>query len=179
MDGFELADGNHITGAIFVLSKEVSALDGEYVQLSDGTKGLISDIGWRSTKIKKFPDMVVSIPNSSIADSMVTNVHLPNPDVSTTVSCGVSYDADLEKVEKVAIQEAKKVLKIEDGGITDYEPVVRFKNFGDSNIDFIVILRVKDFVSQYKVTHEYIKALKKRFDKEKIEISYPVRKIIK
>lgn len=152
---------------------------GDYIQLPDGTKGTIEDISWRSTKIKKFPDMVVGVPNSIIADSMVTNVHLPQREISTVVSCGVSYEADLDKVEKIVIQEAKKIQKKEDGAVSDHEPVVRFKNFGDSNIDFIVVLRVNDFLSQYRVTHEFMKLLKKRFDKEKIDINYPVRKIIK
>ena len=46
-----------------------------------------------------------------------------------------------------------------------------------SNINFTVILRVEKFVDKYLVTHEFIKALKERYEKEGIEISWPVRKI--
>jgi len=48
---------------------------------------------------------------------------------------------------------------------------------GDSNIEFSIILRVKNFVSKYIITHEFIKELMKAYNKNKIEISWPVRKI--
>ena len=41
------------------------------------------------------------------------------------------------------------------------------------------LLMAKNYIDKGRITHEFIKALKKRFDEEKIEISYPVRKIIK
>ena len=62
-------------------------------------------------------------------------------------------------------------------GAKDFEPFVRYQGFGDSNIDFKVVFRVNTFSDQYIMKHEFIKALKKRFDKEGIEISWPVRKV--
>jgi len=38
-------------------------------------------------------------------------------------------------------------------------------------------LRIEEFVDRYLVAHEFIKALKARYDKENIEISWPIRKI--
>ena len=63
------------------------------------------------------------------------------------------------------------------GAVKDFEPFIRYHTFGDSNINFSIILRVQAFVDKYVVTHEFIKALKKSYDKEGIEISWPVRKI--
>ncbi|MEA1898463.1 MAG: mechanosensitive ion channel family protein, partial [Bacteroidota bacterium] len=72
---------------------------------------------------------------------------------------------------------AREIQKKVEGAITDFEPLMRFSEFADSNINFYVILRVKDPVAKYEVKHQFIKALKKRFDQEQIEISWPVTKV--
>ncbi len=64
-----------------------------------------------------------------------------------------------------------------DGAVKNFEPGFRFKEFGDSNINFTTILRIDDPLKRFAVRNEFIKALKERFDKEKIEISWPIRKI--
>ena len=51
------------------------------------------------------------------------------------------------------------------------------KKVGDSNINFFVFLRAETHLDKYMVTHEFIKELKERYDKEKIEISWPIRKV--
>ena len=60
-----------------------------------------------------------------------------------------------------------------------HEPVVRFAQFGDSNINFNVVLRIESRIYKFTVRHEFIKALKKAYDKNNIEISWPVMKIVK
>jgi small-conductance mechanosensitive channel len=64
-----------------------------------------------------------------------------------------------------------------EGTAPDWDPVVRWHNFGDSNVDFRVVLRVREFSQQYVLKSEFIKALHKRYNEEGIEISFPMRKI--
>jgi small-conductance mechanosensitive channel len=63
------------------------------------------------------------------------------------------------------------------GGVPEFQPLVRFNTFGDSNIGFTVILRAKEFVDQYLIKHEFIKRLHERYAKEGIVIPYPIRAI--
>jgi small-conductance mechanosensitive channel len=78
------------------------------------------------------------------------------------------------------VEVAKKVMK-EYAGISQFNegdpPFIRYKEFGDSNINFSIILKVNTPLDQYMVKHELIKQLKARFDREGIEISWPVRKL--
>ena len=64
-----------------------------------------------------------------------------------------------------------------DGAKTEFAPLIRFREFGDSNINFTIIMRVKSVVSQYILKHEFIKALHKRFKAENINIAFPTRTI--
>jgi small-conductance mechanosensitive channel len=159
------------------IAKEKAIKIGDFVQLENGLTGHVYEIGWRTTKIKTPTDNMIVIPNSNLSNMIVTNYHEPAEEMSVSLACGVSYESDLEKVEKVTTDVAKKVLRKMPGGVKNFEPVVRYKEFGDSNINFSVILRVKSYSDQFLVIHEFIKELMKAYKKNKIEISYPVRKI--
>ncbi len=150
---------------------------GDFIELEGNISGYVEDIGWRSTRIKTLPNTVVIIPNSKLAESVITNNSLPELEMSTVVQCGVAYGSDLKKVEKVTIEVAKKMQETIPGAVKTFEPFIRYHTFGDSNINFSIILRVEKFVDKYFLVHEFIKALKERYDKEGIEISWPVRKV--
>jgi len=150
---------------------------GDYIELENKLSGFVEDISWRSTRIRTLPNNIVVIPNSKLASSIVTNYSMPKDEMGVVVQCGVSYTSDLEKVEKVTIEVAKEIQKKIQGAVSDFNPFIRYHTFGDSNIEFSIILRVERPIDKYLVVHEFIKSLKKRFDKEGIEISWPVRKI--
>ena len=149
---------------------------GDYIELDSGQKGYVMDIGWRSTKIKELPNNAVVIPNSKLAGSIVTNFYLPEKEMACLVQVGVSYKSDLEKVERVTIDVAKKVLEKVEGRMK-FEPFIRYHTFSDFSINFTVILRVKEYVDKYLLTHEFIKELHKRYRKEGIEIPFPIRTV--
>ena len=161
---------------LHILSDKTLAV-GDFVTLENGISGYIEDIGWRSTKIRTLPNTLVIIPNTKLADSIVTDESKPQKEMSVVVQCGVDYGSDLEKVEKITIKVAEKIQKTVPGAVRDFKPFIRYHTFGDSNINFSVILRVQEPVARYLAVHEFIKALKKQFDKEGIEISWPVRKV--
>ena len=150
---------------------------GDYIEIDDNTKGTIEDIGWRSTRIRTLADNLLIIPNGKLSESNITNFSKPKKDMSLWIPCGVAYESDLKKVEKITLEVAKNIQMNIDGAVKNFEPGFRFKEFGDSNINFVAILRVEDPLMRFAVRNEFIKALKTRFDEERIEISWPIRKI--
>lgn len=150
---------------------------GDYIELENGMKGYVVDVGWRSVRIKTLPNNYIIIPNSKLAQSIISNYYDPKHEMSVIVPCGVAYDSDLEKVEKITIEVAKEIQQTVPGTVKDFEPFIRYKEFGDSNINFSIILRVGKFVDQYLVVHEFIKKLTARYNKEGIEISFPVTNV--
>lgn len=150
---------------------------GHYLKLSSGEEGYVTDITWRYTTIRALPNNTIIVPNSKLASAIVTNYNIPDEEISTSVEVGVGYGSDLDKVERVTIEVAREVMKEVKGGVPEFEPVVRYGKFGDSSINFNVVLRSKEFADQNAVKHELIKKLHKRYSAEGIEIPYPVRTI--
>lgn len=145
-----------------------------YIELASGEKGFVVDINWRNTKLRMLANNIILVPNSKMMQTSITNYELPSTDLSFVVKLGVHYSSDLDFVEKITLEVAKDVLQTVEGGVLDVDPIVRYNAFGDSSIDFLVILRAQNFVSQFLLTHELIKRLQKRFKQENIVIPFPI-----
>jgi small-conductance mechanosensitive channel len=167
--------GNFFSGLHIIASSEIRP--GDYLKLDSGDEGVVTDISWRTTTIKTLSNNTILVPNLKLSQSIITNFHLGGQQLSVPVELGVSYDSDLERVERITLEVAKAVLKDVAGGVPEFEPLMRFTKFGDSSIDFTVILRAMDFSHQYPIKHEFIKRLHKRYGHEGIEIPYPMRNL--
>ncbi|MFH1285146.1 MAG: mechanosensitive ion channel family protein [Candidatus Micrarchaeota archaeon] len=166
---------NFFAGVYLGVDRPVKA--GDYVKLDSGGEGYIVRIGWRNTHIRMLSNNMVIIPNSKLSQAVVINHSVPSKDMSVLVGCSVSYDSDLKRVEKIALEVAEEAQKKVNGAVPDFKPMVRFGEFADSGINFNVILRTQEFVGQYELKHEFIKALHARFKQEGIEIPYPKRDV--
>ncbi len=166
---------NLFSGFHIIVSKQVRI--GDYIKLDSGEEGYVTDITWRTTKIKMLPNNVILVPNEKLTKVIVTNYYLPDKEMAVLVNLGVHYNSGLKKVEKITCEVAKEIMREIPGGVPEFEPFIRYHTFGDSSINFTVILRAKEFVDQYLVKHEFVKRLHERYAKEGIVIPYPIRAI--
>jgi len=148
---------------------------GDFVKLETGEEGYVTEIGWRATKIRMLPNNTVIIPNSKLADSILTNYYLPDQELAVLVQVGVSYDSDLDRVEQVTIEVAREIQRTAPGAVVNFDPFIRYHTFDSSSINFTVIMRAKEFVDNYLMKHEFIKKLHARYKAEKIVIPFPIR----
>lgn len=167
---------NLFAGVHILASKTVQP--GDYIRLSGGEEGYVVDINWRNTVIRTQADNLVIIPNDQLSGAIMTNYHRPQAELSVVVQAGVSLSSDLGQVERVTISVAEKVMAEVPGGVPEHEPVVRFHTFGESRVDFSVVLRACEFSDQYRIKHEFIKRLHQRYLAEGIEIAHPVRNVV-
>jgi small-conductance mechanosensitive channel len=121
---------------------------------------------------------LVIVPNAKLAQAIVVNHHLPSHDLAVLVEVGVDYDSDLAHVERIVVEVGRAVMKDVPGGVPEFDPFIRYHTFGDSSINFTVILRGREFVDQYLIKHEFIKRLHARFDREGIVIPFPIRTVV-
>ncbi|MCL7367022.1 mechanosensitive ion channel family protein [Streptomyces ardesiacus] len=166
---------NLFAGIHILASKTVQP--GDYIQLSSGEEGYVEDINWRQTTVRELSNNLVVIPNGQLAKSNMTNFMRPEQRLTVLVQVGVSYDSDLDHVERVTAEVVAEVMTEVGGAVPDHEPAIRFHTFGDSRIGFTVILGVGEFSDQYRIKHEFIKRLHKRYRAEGIRIPSPARTV--
>ena len=166
---------NLFAGIHIIASKQVRP--GDYVRLDSGQEGRITDISWRYTTIETIRSNMIIVPNSKLAAAVVTNFHLPHDVMTIPIKVGISYDSDLEKVEEITLDVAREVSREVEGGVPDSVPQIRYHTFGDFSIDFNVIVHVRAYADQVYLTHELIKRLHRRYERDGVTIPFPTRTV--
>lgn len=158
----------------YVMTEGVIAT-GDYIQLENGLKGYVVEVGWRSTRIRDWRNNLVVVPNSKFAETIITNFQQPTHAVNVYFECGTSYDSDLYRVEEICLEVMDTVVDSHPMAIKEYGKYFAFDNFGDSNVNFWLFVQATDRWGSFVVQSDMMKLLHKRFQEEGIVINYPVR----
>lgn len=145
---------------------------GDFIILDSGERGVVTDIGLRSTRILTRDDIEITIPNGIIGNSTIINEAGGPPErhrirIGVGVAYGTDVDHVIETLEQVAIEN--------DAIIADPAPRVRFRLFGDSSLDFELLGWIANPADRGRVMHELNCAVYKAFAREKIQIPFPQR----
>ena len=148
---------------------------GDYIELESGVAGYVVEVGWRSTRIRTWGNNLVVIPNARFAETIITNYQQPVSAVNVYLTCGVSYDSDLDLVEEISREVMDDLLENDDNAVKSYGSWFAFNAFGESNVDFWLFLQAKDRIASFSLQSALINDLHRRFNDEGITINYPVR----
>lgn len=169
--------GNFFAGVYMMADKPIRPND--YIKL-DGTEveGTVVEVGWRSTKIRTLANNYVFVPNSKIAQSIITNFYSPEMDMGIVMEFSASYDDEPEKVVEALLEAAGEVEK-RTGKIvcTKVPSWARPDNFGESSINYKVGVRVPTYTDRFGVKGEMVKEVYKQFKARGITIPFPVRTV--
>ncbi|OGU15386.1 MAG: hypothetical protein A2X61_16020 [Ignavibacteria bacterium GWB2_35_12] len=144
---------------------------GDYIELDQKERGEVVEIGIRSTRIKTRDDILISIPNSIIANSKIVNESAPVKHFRVRVPVGVAYGSDIDLVETTLIE----IAKINENIIPKPEPRVRLKQFGESSLDFELQCWAKEPALRTLTIHQLCKEIYKKFNELDIKIPFPQR----
>jgi len=171
--GFALQDvtKNFVAGILLLIQRPFEI--GDAIEVA-GYGGTVLDISLRSTDLRTWDGRHVLIPNGDIFVSPIVNFsRATRRRVQITV--GVAYDTDLDKVTRVALEALKDV----PGLLQDPAPSLVFSNIGDSTIELSIYFWIDtDVVSLGTAQDAGIKAIKKQFEHEGIEIPFYIRIVL-
>jgi small-conductance mechanosensitive channel len=157
---------NVFSGLNLIASRQIEV--GDFVRLENGEEGYVEDITWMNTVVRRRDNNLVVVPNSRLVNSIVINYKKPTPSMNITVSIVIPYSSDLEKAERLALEVAREVQKTVEGADPSFEPFVRYNAFTEFGITLNITLRVLNPDSQFFIRHEFIKRLKKTYEREGI-----------
>lgn len=169
--------GNFFAGVYMMADKPIRPND--YIKL-DGTdvEGTVIEVGWRSTKILTLANNHVFVPNSKIAQSIITNFYSPEKNMGFVMEFSASYDDEPEKVVEALLEAAKEVEKRTGKILCSKAPSwARPDTFGDSAINYKVGVRVPMYTDRFGIKGEMVKEVYKQFKARGITIPFPVRTV--
>ena len=148
---------------------------GHYVKL-EGIEGFVTDIGWRSTRLRTLANTVVVVPNKKVAETIITNYDLPSAFTGVSVKLMVDYGVDADRVERVLLDEAQRAAREVRGLRPDAAPAVTL-NFAETGLEFTVSMQVLAYSDQGPVLHELRKRILRRVQAERIPLAVQVRTV--
>jgi len=146
---------------------------GDYIVLDSGERGEVVNIGIRSSRIKTRDDILISIPNSIMANTKIINESAPIPKFRIRVPVSAVYGSDVNRIEDILMHVAVN----NDNVQPCPEPRIRFRTFGDSSLNFELLCWAKEPSLRGRTIHELNKEIYRTFNEENIIFPFPHRTV--
>ncbi len=158
----------NLFSGVFILADTPYKI-GDYIVLDGNQRGKVTHIGLRSTRMITRDDVEITVPNSIMGNSQVTNQSGgPHPKFRIRVQVGVAYGTDIDQVDDILMKIADDEALV----TKSPEPRVRFRTFGASSLDFELLCWIENPELRGRTLHKLNSAVYKKFNHENIEIPY-------
>ena len=172
--GLQKTFGNLIAGIILLMDKSIKP--GDVIAVTDmaGNEsfGQIRKIGVRAVSVTTRDQREYLIPNENLMINQVENWSYSSKNVRMQVRVGISYDADIDRAEKLMLEAAKSARRV----LKSPPPTVWLEGYGDSSVNFIIHCWIRDPEDGVgNVRSDVLKKLWWLLKENDIEIPFPQR----
>ena len=166
--GLQQTFNDIVSGIILLVEGTVEV--GDIVEV-DSTVGRVSSIGIRTSKVESRDGISLLIPNSKLVGENATNWSTERKNVRFHINVGVAYSSDIQLVTSLLLQAAKANPKV----LQQPAPEVQFRDFGNSSLDFILMIYSREYFGIEYVKSEIRYRIVELFRQHNIEIPFPQR----
>ena len=152
----------------FILLFERPVRIGDRITI-DTDEGDIRSINLRTTLVTTNDNISIIVPNSKLVSQRVINWSYGDPRARIAIPVGVAYDSDVEMVTETLILAAEGVENV----LTDPPPRVQFLKFGDSSLDFRLLVWSVQPRRHFEIRSDINFRIWTLFRERGIEIPYP------
>ena len=170
--GFGFQDIAKNFGSGLVLLFERSVQVGDFIEIDSHT-GTVERIGARSITIRTLDNISVLVPNAHLLDSQVINWNHDHPVSRLHLTIGVAYEADSKLVKLSLLQAARENEEV----LSTPAPNVFLKDFGESAIDFDLMVWIRDPERQAAIRSALNFRIEEILNHHNISIPFPQRDV--
>ncbi|MFZ5718420.1 MAG: mechanosensitive ion channel family protein [Pseudomonadota bacterium] len=163
-----------VSGLVLIFDRVLNV--GDYVELEDGKRGIVQEIGPRAVRIRTNDNIDVVVPNSKFIEGPVVNWTLQNRTRRIHIPFGVAYGSDRQKVRDVVL-EAAKTVPFTLPETDEHKTQVWMVGFGDSSLDFeLLVWPTLEACKRPAAMHAaYTWAIADALERAGIEVPFPQR----
>jgi MscS family membrane protein len=146
---------------------------GDWIKTS-AAEGTVEEVGFRSTRIRTFYNSVVSVPNSSLANSEIDNLGMREYRRLKTI-LNLTYDTSPEQMEAF-VEGIKAIVKANSNFRQDYYEI-HFHSFGAHSLDVLVYVffSVPDWSTELQQRHNFLLEILRLAKALKVEFAFPTQ----
>ena len=160
-------------GTIAILSDKIYKI-GDYIKAS-GIEGTVESISLRSTKIRTLDNFLVTIPNDTMANSVIENISKAGKR-RLDLTFGVTYDTSDEKLEQ-AMELVKEVMSERSDVYKDFSVFVEILDSSSINIRLLGYAKTKEYANFTSIRSSIYLETVRKFRKAEINFAFPSQTI--
>jgi small-conductance mechanosensitive channel len=174
----------NIIGGTFILIFRPFRVFDTIEVTSESVKGVVEEITLRHTVIRNYENRRIIIPNSSISESTLINSTIVDEKVKKFIDFGISYDSDIDKAKDIIKDEIMKHPSLIDNRTKEEKskniPIVpvRVVALADYYVQIRAYVWSASNDDAFSLQCDVLESVKKRFDKEGVEIPFPYRTLV-
>ena len=152
----------------FILLFERPVRVGDRITIAED-EGDVQSINLRTTVVLTNNRVSIIVPNSKLVSQRLINWSYGDPRARIAIPIGVGYESDIDLVTRTLLKAAEDV----DNVLSDPSPKVQFLKFGDSSLDFRLLVWTNRPRLHMQIRSDINFRIDKLFREAKIEIPYP------
>ncbi|MEM1366900.1 MAG: mechanosensitive ion channel domain-containing protein [Cyanobacteria bacterium P01_H01_bin.15] len=157
-----------VSGLVLIFDRPVQV--GDFVEVGE-LSGTIAKISVRSTEIRTLDQISIILPNSHFLDREIINWSHNSPVSRLGLPISVAYGSQVNLVKSTLVEVGQEHPDI----LSNPLPRVYFKGFGDSALDFRLLVWIADPRRQEQIKSDLYFRIDQKFRDRKIEIPFPQR----
>ncbi|MEM1238941.1 MAG: mechanosensitive ion channel domain-containing protein [Cyanobacteria bacterium P01_H01_bin.26] len=166
--GLQNIANNFVSGWVMLFERSIQV--GDFINLGD-LAGTVESIGARSTEIRTLDRVAIIVPNAELLENKVINWSHGHPVSQLHLPIGVAYNSDIQQVHAAVMEVAST-----HPSVLQYpQPRLRFLGFGDSALNFDVLVWIRDPRLQFDLKSDLYYMLEANFQRYGIELPFPQR----
>jgi len=166
--GLQQVANDIVSGVILLIEPSIRVND---VVEVDNIVARVQEIGLRTSKVETRDGIAMIIPNHKLVSEKLINWSSNDTVTRFSIKVGVAYGSDTKLVEKILSETAWKHSKV----ITNPAPLILFKDFGESSLDFELVFWSNQLFMIERVRSELRFMIDEAFRTHGIEIPFPQR----
>lgn len=168
--GLQQIFNDFISGLILLFEGTIQVDD---VIEVEGIVGKVNRIGLRTSEIETRDNIVMIMPNSKFTTDKVINWSHNMQPTRVSIPVGVAYGTNTKLIQKVLLECAEGHNWV----VKKPGPVVRFRDFGDSSLQFELLVYTNNMFRRGKLQSDIRFLIDKKFRENGILIPFPQRDI--
>ncbi len=158
-----------VSGLVIIFERPIQV--GDFVEVGEELMGTVERISIRSTEIRTLDQVSIIVPNSHFLESEVVNWSHGSPVSRLKLPVGVAYGSNPSAVRSALIDAVKEHPDV----LGDPAPRVWLKEFGDSSINFEVLVWITEPRKQFQIKSDLYFRIEAILRHRHVEIPFPQR----
>ena len=128
---------------------------GDWIVLEDGTEGGVTDINWRTTRLRQWDNATLVVPNSVLAKTRIRNLHDRHHIYSPWYTIRIAADHDPRAVKVLLMEAASRCTRTVPGKL----PVIRLTDATQSPYAYMIWVHFPNYPAMFAGREELFREI--------------------